>query len=140
MRILLVEDNPQLADGLSRALRQSDYAVDWIADGARGRRGLRRRPRPRRELNNNPLFHDSEIRGEEVRVVFLKQAVTAPGIAGRFSVQVAQTRGERDLLTRELALSTGIRLLVMIVLVALITWFGTRFGLKPLDRLRAEIR
>ena len=41
MRILLVEDDPQLADGLTRALRQSDYAVDWIANGERASSVLR---------------------------------------------------------------------------------------------------
>lgn len=34
MRILLVEDEQQLAEGLAKALRQQDYAVDWVADGA----------------------------------------------------------------------------------------------------------
>ncbi|MCC7487490.1 MAG: response regulator [Burkholderiales bacterium] len=34
MRILIVEDEPLLADGLTRSLRQSDYAVDCVADGA----------------------------------------------------------------------------------------------------------
>ena len=34
MRILLIEDETQLADGLVRALRQQTYAVDWVADGA----------------------------------------------------------------------------------------------------------
>jgi DNA-binding response OmpR family regulator len=34
MRILLVEDDEDLAEGLSKALRQTDYAVDWLADGA----------------------------------------------------------------------------------------------------------
>lgn len=33
MRILIVEDDPLIADGLTRALRQSDYAVDCLADG-----------------------------------------------------------------------------------------------------------
>ena len=33
MRILLVEDERQLAEGLSKALRRQDYAVDWISDG-----------------------------------------------------------------------------------------------------------
>ena len=33
MRILLVEDDRTLADGLQRALRQDGYAVDWSADG-----------------------------------------------------------------------------------------------------------
>jgi two-component system, OmpR family, response regulator len=34
MRILIVEDDPVLADGLTRSLRQADYAVDYASDGA----------------------------------------------------------------------------------------------------------
>lgn len=33
MRVLLIEDDTMLADGLVRSLRQSGYAVDWTADG-----------------------------------------------------------------------------------------------------------
>jgi two-component system OmpR family response regulator len=33
MRILVVEDDPVLADGLSRSLRQGDYAVDCVSSG-----------------------------------------------------------------------------------------------------------
>lgn len=33
MRILIVEDDPTLADGLTRSLRHSDYAVDCVHDG-----------------------------------------------------------------------------------------------------------
>jgi two-component system OmpR family response regulator len=33
MRILIVEDEPVLADGLTRSLRQSDYAVDCTGSG-----------------------------------------------------------------------------------------------------------
>ncbi len=34
MRILLVEDNLSLAEGLTALLRQSGYAVDVVHDGA----------------------------------------------------------------------------------------------------------
>jgi DNA-binding response OmpR family regulator len=34
MRVLLVEDDPQLGDGLMVGLRQAGYAVDWVKDGA----------------------------------------------------------------------------------------------------------
>lgn len=34
MRLLLVEDNAELADWLARALRKEQYTVDWIANGA----------------------------------------------------------------------------------------------------------
>jgi two-component system, OmpR family, response regulator len=33
MRILIAEDDPVLADGLTRSLRQGDYAVDCVGDG-----------------------------------------------------------------------------------------------------------
>lgn len=33
MRILIAEDDPVLADGLTRSLRQGDYAVDCVSDG-----------------------------------------------------------------------------------------------------------
>lgn len=33
MRILLVEDDPELGDGLMVGLRQSGFAVDWLRDG-----------------------------------------------------------------------------------------------------------
>ena len=33
MRLLLVEDDPQLGDGLAVGLRQSGYTVDWTTDG-----------------------------------------------------------------------------------------------------------
>jgi two-component system OmpR family response regulator len=34
MRILIVEDDPVLADGLTRSLRAADYAIDCVGDGA----------------------------------------------------------------------------------------------------------
>ena len=33
MRVLLVEDDGMIAQGLQTALRQSNYAVDWVTDG-----------------------------------------------------------------------------------------------------------
>jgi two-component system OmpR family response regulator/two-component system response regulator QseB len=33
MRVLLVEDDPQLGDGITVGLRQTGYAVDWVKDG-----------------------------------------------------------------------------------------------------------
>jgi two-component system, OmpR family, response regulator len=34
MRVLIVEDDPVLADGLTRSLRESEFAVDCVGDGA----------------------------------------------------------------------------------------------------------
>lgn len=40
MRILLVEDDPQLGDGLTIGLRQAGFAVDWVKDGNSADRAL----------------------------------------------------------------------------------------------------
>ncbi|MBK6402253.1 MAG: response regulator [Rhodocyclaceae bacterium] len=40
MRVLLVEDDPQLGDGLMVGLRQSGFAVDWLKDGEAADRAL----------------------------------------------------------------------------------------------------
>ena len=41
MRILLVEDVPQLGDGLTIGLRQAGFAVDWVKDGNSADQALR---------------------------------------------------------------------------------------------------
>jgi two-component system, OmpR family, response regulator len=41
LRILIVEDDAVLADGLQGLLRAADYAVDWVADGAMADRLLK---------------------------------------------------------------------------------------------------
>lgn len=44
MRILLVEDDPQLGDGLSVGLRQLGFTVDWMADGRLADQALQDEP------------------------------------------------------------------------------------------------
>ena len=41
MRILLVEDDPLLGDGLRAGLRQQGFQVDWVRDGSAAQRELR---------------------------------------------------------------------------------------------------
>ena len=44
MRLLIVEDDPQLGDALATGLRQLGHAVDWFAQRRPGRRGARGAP------------------------------------------------------------------------------------------------
>jgi len=70
LRILLVEDDRQLAQGLSRALQQADYAVDWIADGAQA---------------------DSVLKTEAYDLVILDQML--PGMDGLSVLRKLRARG-----------------------------------------------
>jgi len=40
MRILLIEDDVQIGTSLMRALKDADYAVDWVRDGNAGREAI----------------------------------------------------------------------------------------------------
>jgi len=40
VRVLLVEDDPLLGDGVRAGLKLADYAVDWVRDGEAGRLAL----------------------------------------------------------------------------------------------------
>jgi len=44
MRVLVVEDDIHLGDGLQAALRQEGYAVDWVKDGEEAELALRAQP------------------------------------------------------------------------------------------------
>lgn len=44
MRILIAEDDPVLADGLTRSLRSNEYAVDCVGDGAAADHALSTQP------------------------------------------------------------------------------------------------
>ncbi len=70
VRILLVEDDAQLAHALSQALRQSEYAVDWIGDGQRA---------------------NSVLKTENYDLVVLD--LMLPGLDGLHVLQHLRTRG-----------------------------------------------
>ena len=60
MRILIVEDDEVLRDGLSRSMRQSGYAVDRVGTGDRGGGENQRLPRLRRRITQDRkvIFHE----------------------------------------------------------------------------------
>lgn len=41
MRVLLVEDDPMIGEGLARALKAEDMSVDWVRDGREAEAALR---------------------------------------------------------------------------------------------------
>lgn len=78
MRVLLVEDDPLLGDGLAVGLRQSDFAVDWLKDGLSAETALKSESfdlvvldlgLPR--LSGMELLRRLRARGETVPVLIL---------------------------------------------------------------------
>ncbi|TCO75757.1 two-component system sensor histidine kinase TctE [Plasticicumulans lactativorans] len=87
-----------------------------------------------------PRFHDAEFRGEAVRIAALARPLAPWGLDGLFEVQLAQTRGERDRLARELVFASALRLLLVVVVATAITALGVKAGLAPLTELRRALR
>lgn len=78
MRILLVEDDPQLGDGIMVGLRQAGFAVDWVRDGMAADTALATEPfglvvldlgLPR--LSGMDLLRRLRARGQELPVLIL---------------------------------------------------------------------
>ena len=78
MRVLLVEDDPLLGDGLAVGLRQADFAVDWLKDGQSAEIALKSESfdvvvldlgLPR--LSGMDLLRHLRARGEKVPVLIL---------------------------------------------------------------------
>lgn len=44
MRLLLIEDDPLLGDGVQAGLGQAGFAVDWVRDGVAGELALKTEP------------------------------------------------------------------------------------------------
>lgn len=84
-------------------------------------------------------FFDADYRGETVRFVALGRLLAEPQISGWATVQVGQTRHARDALANEMALGASAPILVFMLGVVALVWFGVQRGLRPLDRVEAEL-
>ena len=90
MRILLVEDDPILGDGIVAGLKLGDYAVDWVRDGESARLALLDHPYdacvldlglPRR--SGLSVLSDLRARGSRLPVLILTARDTsADKVAG----------------------------------------------------------
>lgn len=84
-------------------------------------------------------YYDALYKGDPVRVLRLKNVATIAGLTGNFTITVWQDQAVRDAFAWQLALRSIIVIVGMIAAVALLIWFGVRYGLKPLTDLEDAI-
>ena len=98
--------------------------------------GTPRLPAPPEVLSpGEHIFYDSKLEGEWVRVAARAVKVDT----GTAIVQVAETLIKRDKLVLELLVAATVpQILIAFAAVGLL-WLGIGQGLRPLDRLRAEV-
>ena len=89
---------------------------------------------------DSPYFFAASMRGEPVRVVAFFQPVIGNPTALPVVVEVAQTTHAHAQLTYKLWLQAVAQQLLILVLAAVFILFGLHRGLRPLIRLRNDVR
>ncbi|MEW6704829.1 MAG: sensor histidine kinase [Pseudomonadota bacterium] len=84
-------------------------------------------------------FYDGQYRGEPVRMAALYQPVSSQEARGMVLIQVAETLEVRQVLARQILLSTLLRQALLIVVVALVTWVVVTRALRPVEALRRQL-
>lgn len=84
-------------------------------------------------------YYDDMLDGQPVRVVVFALPLSGTRISGNALVQVAETRTKRNFMVQEIMEATIFPQLMMMLLAAVLLYFGVKRGLLPLDRLRDAI-
>ena len=97
-------------------------------------------PPPRAPKEEAPVFHDAVYHGEPVRLVALDRQVYDAKIRGPLLIQVGETLGAREALSRRVLIDASVLQLTLIAAAALLIALGVQRGLLPLRRVRDEIK
>lgn len=98
-----------------------------------------RAPAEVRAVENIPVLFEANYRGQPVRVSRLTEFTNFEGVSGYATVTVWQNKAGREGLARQLALRAAGIMVLLIVTVAGVVWFGINLGLKPLVDLEDAI-
>lgn len=86
-----------------------------------------------------PFYYDGRYQGQDVRVLRFQDVTVVSGVAGIFNITVWQSADVRRSFVREV-LSRSFGVIILLVLcVAVVVWFGVRLGLRPLLDLEQAI-
>ena len=131
-------DLPRVALGMLET--QSDDSVFYkvSADGQTVT-GYNDLPLPRKVAlePEQPIFWDDTYRGNAVRIAAISRHVY--GIAKPVLVTVAETEHAREQLWREMIRELAMAEIVLLAVIALLTWRAVERGLGPLAQLKRQI-
>lgn len=129
---------------LEQFTRDNTYYRVQGPDGAfvTGDFGLPRPPQDVVLQPGVPYFYNAHYRNEDVRAVTMKYLVSDPSsnVHGWVSIDVNQTRRQRDSLIYDELMGSTTDYLVLMFLSGIFAWIGVSHGLAPLQRLQQAIR
>ncbi|WP_050526677.1 sensor histidine kinase [Pseudorhodobacter aquimaris] len=86
-----------------------------------------------------PYFYDATSFGQPVRVVTLREFIAEQDFGGWVTVDVWQTKGQREALSLQLFGQSVVLMTVVVAAAGLLVWFGINLGLRPLLQLREAV-
>lgn len=86
-----------------------------------------------------PILHDGKLHGKSLRIASLFMIPVGELNGRTVLVQVAETLNKRNILAGEILTGMLLPQLALILIAALIVWFGVARGLLPLQQVRREI-
>jgi len=130
-------DLPRVALGMLET--QSDDSIFYkVSVDGQTVTGYNDLPLPRATLEpEQPIFWDDAYRGNTVRIAAISRHVY--GAAKPVLVAVAETEHARDQLWREMIRQLAFAEIVLLAVIALLTWVAVERGLGPLAQLRRQI-
>jgi len=84
-------------------------------------------------------YFDGQYQGSRMRVLRFIAAMQIDGLTGEFTITVWQNIDLREQFVRDLAMRSFLVLAALVFAVALVVWFGVRYGLRPLFELEMSI-
>ncbi|QCO57944.1 sensor histidine kinase (plasmid) [Pseudorhodobacter turbinis] len=131
----------QLLDALTNALGDPVY---YRIEGPEGRFVTGYSDAPPRpdtaEIDTGiPYFYDATSFGQPVRVVTLREFIAEQEFGGWVTVDVWQTKIQREALSLQLFGQSVVLMAVVVSAAALLVWFGINLGLRPLLQLREAV-
>ncbi|MEM6890415.1 MAG: sensor histidine kinase [Pseudomonadota bacterium] len=91
------------------------------------------------ELLTEPYFFDAQYLGRDVRVLRFQDVTTVSGVSGVFTITVWQRAEVRNAFVRDVVQRAVGVIVLLVVSVAFVVWFGVGLGLRPLLDLEAAI-
>ncbi len=92
-----------------------------------------------RPASGEHVYFDSLLGDKQVRVVAFSLPLTGTSAKGSVLVQVAETKAKRDQMADEIIASMMLPQIVIMLLAVAMVYFGVRWGLSSLDRVKHAI-
>ncbi|MGB7241122.1 MAG: sensor histidine kinase, partial [Sulfitobacter sp.] len=96
-------------------------------------------PKSAPSAQTDPYYFNARYQGQDVRVLRFQDVTTVSGVVGTFNITVWQNADVRSGFVREVVSRSFAVILLLVVSVALVVWFGVALGLRPLLDLEQAI-